>query len=164
MKIAAISFFSGLIFSAGLILSGMTLPERVIGFLDVFGDWDPTLAFVLIGAVAFHMATYPLITKRKTPILSNEWSIPKKSKITTNLVLGSLLFGMGWGLGGYCPGPGFTAAASLSIRPLLFVGGLLGGMKLYHLTEKVRADKGQEPEKNQPRHPFLKGGRPPLEA
>lgn len=134
MKVTLVSFISGLIFGSGLVIGEMTRPIRVLGFLNIFGDWDPTLFFVMGGAVFVHMICYPLITKRSEPILKSNWSIPSKSKITTQLILGSFIFGVGWGLAGYCPGPGITSLASFSVRPIIFVSCMFFGMFIFRLT------------------------------
>src|SRR5690606_37556201 len=102
-------------------ISGMTQPGRVVGFLDVFGDWDPTLAFVMAGAVAVHFITYRLIRKRKSPLWAPKWHLPTDRKLDSKLVLGAVLFGVGWGLAGYCPGPALTSLASFTLRPYVFV-------------------------------------------
>lgn len=121
----------GFIFSLGLGLAGMTNPQRIQGFLDVFGAWDPTLLFVMIGAVGLHFITYKIIRRRKSPLLTTEWHVPKNTKITASLVTGSALFGAGWGLAGYCPGPAVTSLASLQSAPFLFTGGMILGMALF---------------------------------
>lgn len=118
----------GFIFSFGLGISGMTDPQKVIGFLDVFGSWDPALIFVMAGAIGVHIFTYRLIRKRQSPLLSPNWHVPQKSKITFSLVVGSMIFGIGWGLAGYCPGPAIVSIASFQISPVIFVIGMMFGM------------------------------------
>jgi uncharacterized membrane protein YedE/YeeE len=136
MKISTVSYLSGLIFGTGLVVGEMTRPDRVLGFLNIFGNWDPTLLFVMGGAVLTHMCLYPLIIRRSKPLLTNDWSIPDKKKITTSLIVGSFLFGIGWGLGGYCPGPGITAATTFHLKPVVFVISMLVGMFVFKLTSK----------------------------
>ncbi len=137
-----LTFFLGVLFAVGLALSGMTDPLKVQGFLDIFGDWNAQLLFVMIGATGFHIITYPLIRKRQSPLLSPDWHIPTKREITPQLIVGALLFGTGWGLAGYCPGPALVAATSLEKDPLIFVTAMLVGMILYSAVEsKVRWNK-----------------------
>lgn len=136
MKNAVASFAVGVIFALGLGLSGMTQPQKVVGFLDLFGNWDPSLIFVMIGAIIVHFITYRLITKRGTPLLDVKWHVPTKRDLTPSLVLGSVLFGVGWGLGGFCPGPAVTSLASFELRPVLFVISMLIGMLLFNQVDK----------------------------
>lgn len=137
MKNGLASLVVGFIFAIGLGISGMTQPQKVIGFLDVFGHWDPSLIFVMAGAILVHFVTYRWIRKRESPLLSTIWHVPTKREITPALVFGSLIFGMGWGLGGYCPGPAVTSLASFEIRPLIFVGSMLIGMFVFRQFEKI---------------------------
>lgn len=136
MKSALTSFLVGFLFAIGLGISGMTQPAKIIGFLDVFGAWDPTLIFVMLGAIAVHFVTYKIIRKNKTPLLSNNWHVPTRREITPSLIFGSLLFGVGWALGGYCPGPAVTSLASLQTRPFIFVISMLLGMYIFRLFDK----------------------------
>ena len=130
----AVSFAVGFIFAIGLAISGMTQPQKIIGFLNPW-EWDPSLLFVMIGAVGIHIVAYPLVRKRASPLLDTKWHVPKREDVTTRLVLGSILFGVGWGLGGYCPGPGVTSLASGDLRPFLFVGAMIAGMILFKTSE-----------------------------
>lgn len=125
-KIAAL--FVGLLFVLGLGISGMTQPEKVFGFLDVFGHWDASLVFVMIGAITIHLLTYKIILKRKQPLFSNAWHLPNKTDVTVPLVIGSFIFGVGWALAGYCPGPALTSLASFESRPSLFFASMILGM------------------------------------
>lgn len=136
MKNALASFSVGFIFSIGLGLSGMTQPQKVIGFLDIFGKWDPSLLFVMIGAIAFHFITYKIIRKRQSPLLSAHWHVPTKKQITPSLVMGSLIFGAGWALAGLCPGPAITLLSSKDKNIILFVVSMLLGMSLFKLVDK----------------------------
>ncbi len=131
-----VAFICGLLFAVGLGVSGMTLPEKVLNFLDLFGDWDASLAFVMGAALLVHGASYKFIRKRPTPILSPDWHVPNKKEITPQLVLGSILFGMGWGLGGYCPGPALTSIVSGRLELFYFLGAMILGMLLYRAFEK----------------------------
>jgi uncharacterized membrane protein YedE/YeeE len=129
------AFGCGVLFAVGLALSGMTDPARVLGFLDFFGRWDPTLAFVMMGAVGTHAVLYRVITRRATPVLAAEFSIPKKRDLDRPLFLGSVLFGVGWGLSGYCPGPVVTSLAAGGWPVLAFALGMAGGMAAYGLAQ-----------------------------
>ncbi|MBL7544530.1 MAG: YeeE/YedE family protein [Bdellovibrionaceae bacterium] len=126
----------GLLFSLGLGLAGMTRPEKVIGFLDVFGEWDPSLAFVMIGAIGVHLGLYRLVRQRTSPVFSSQWFVPNKTKITRSLVFGAILFGMGWGLAGYCPGPAITSLASFQQQPLIFVISMIVGMTIFKIVDR----------------------------
>ncbi len=137
MKIMASSFLSGLLFAIGLGLAGMTDPTKVIGFLDFFGTWNPTLAFVMVGGILSYAVAYRVITKRKAPLFGAKFSLPTRKDLTPQLVVGSALFGIGWGIGGLCPGPGLASLATGSASVLSFVVAMLGGMALYkHVLEK----------------------------
>jgi uncharacterized membrane protein YedE/YeeE len=126
---------SGTIFGGGLALGGMTDPARVRGFLDLFGAWDPTLAFVMGGAVLV-MALAWLVQKRmQRPVFATGFSLPDRSDITPRLVGGSALFGIGWGIAGLCPGPGFAALAIAPASAAIFVAAMLAGMLLVRLVE-----------------------------
>lgn len=136
MKNGLASLLVGFIFALGLGLSGMTQPQKVIGFLDIFGNWDPSLIFVMAGAIAVHFFTYRIIRKRKSPLLAADWHVPVKKEITPALLAGSFLFGVGWALGGFCPGPAVTSLASFEITPLLFVVSMLVGMFLFRFVDR----------------------------
>lgn len=126
----------GLIFSLGLSLSGMTNPEKIKGFLDVFGSWDASLIFVMIGAIGVHFLTYKLIRKRNSPLFSARWHLPQKSEITKSLIIGSVLFGIGWGLAGYCPGPAVASLTTLSSNVWLFFVCMIVGMFAFKIADK----------------------------
>ena len=118
---------AGLIFGLGLGFSQMIDPQRVIGFLDLFGTWDATLAFVMGGAVLVTLISFRLILRRPTPLLSRKFFVPTRSDIDRPLVLGAVLFGVGWGLGGYCPGPAIAALSLGSANPILFIAAMIAG-------------------------------------
>lgn len=124
----------GLLFAIGLALAGMTQPRKIIAFLDPW-NWDPSLLFVMVGALAVHAAAYPLVRRRASPLLDPEWHVPTRRDLTARLTLGSAIFGIGWGLGGFCPGPGLASVASADARALIFVGAMVAGMLLFRRTE-----------------------------
>lgn len=136
MKNQFAALAGGFIFALGLGISGMTQPQKVIGFLDLFGAWDPSLMFVMAGAIAVHAVTYRWIRQRKSPLFSEVWHVPSKNEITPALVIGAVLFGVGWGLAGYCPGPAVTSLASFELRPFIFVASMLLGMLLFRLVNQ----------------------------
>jgi uncharacterized membrane protein YedE/YeeE len=132
------SFLAGLLFGVGLLVSGMTKPTKVIGFLDVAGAWDPSLAFVMIGGIAVHLALYKWIVRRPSPLVEAEFKVPTRRDIDAKLVLGAAIFGVGWGLGGFCPGPGITSAVRGGAA-LTFAASMLAGMAFYALVSRSRA-------------------------
>lgn len=123
------AFFFGVVFALGLGLSGMTQPEKVLGFLDVGGDWDPTLAFVMGGAVMVTLTVFPLILRRRASLFGERFVLPEKKDIDARLILGAILFGIGWGLAGYCPGPALVSLATLWVPVVVFVAAM--GVGLY---------------------------------
>ncbi|WP_116084558.1 DUF6691 family protein [Tropicimonas sp. IMCC34011] len=123
-------FITGLIFGLGLIVSGMADPAKVLNFLDLFGTWDPSLAFVMGGAMTTAFIGYRLVLRRPSPLLGTEYDIPATSGIDRNLIAGSALFGLGWGIGGFCPGPALTALPLGAPGTLLFVPSMLIGLWL----------------------------------
>lgn len=135
-KLAALG--AGAVFAVGLAISGMTLPSKVTGFLDVTGAWDASLAFVMGGAIAVHLVLQRLIRKRPAPLFDVKFHVPTRKDIDPKLVVGAALFGVGWGLGGYCPGPGLVSAASGSPGALVFVVGMTLGMLAEHATARAR--------------------------
>lgn len=134
--ILLVSLTSALIFSIGLGISGMTQPHIVRGFLDVFGNWDPRLMGVMIGAITVHALAYRLIMKKNTPILEKSFQLPTKKDVDSKLIVGSIIFGLGWGWAGICPGPGLVSLISGDIRFILFVGSLLIGMFAYQFIDR----------------------------
>lgn len=125
-----ISFVSGFLFALGLGISGMTQPSKVQGFLDVFGHWDPTLAFVMLGAVLSHALVYRFMKGRSSPLLGGSFSIPNRRDVDRDLVLGAAIFGIGWGLAGLCPGPALASLATGRLEVYVFTASMLGGMLL----------------------------------
>ena len=116
------SFICGILFSIGLGISGMTQPQKVIGFLDVFGEWDFSLAFVMFGAVLSYLILQLWIQRNfSIPLLGGSFQIPTRKDLDRSLIIGAMLFGSGWGLGGYCPGPAISSLGSGSLNAILFV-------------------------------------------
>ena len=125
----ALSFLTGLLFAIGLGISGMLDPLKVRGFLDITGDWDPALIFVMVGGIGFHMIFYQLlIKKRRAPVFEMEFKVPDRKDISWPLISGSALFGTGWGLSGLCPGPVVVSMASLDQNLALFALAMLAGI------------------------------------
>ncbi|MEK1887351.1 MAG: YeeE/YedE family protein [Phyllobacterium sp.] len=126
-----IALVSGLVFGLGLSMSGMLNPQRVQGFLDIFGVWDPSLAFVLGGAVAVAALGVQLMWKSSRPILEPRYHVPTNKRIDVPLILGSAIFGFGWGLGGLCPGPAVALLSMGLIKPMVFVVCMIVGMQVH---------------------------------
>jgi uncharacterized membrane protein YedE/YeeE len=143
MRPSISAFLSGLGFAVGLGLSGMTVPSIVQGFLDIAGDWDFRLVFVMGGAVAVHAALRPLIYKRERPLFAEEFPSFPIPRLDPKLLGGAALFGMGWGLGGYCPGPALTSLASGAPQVLIFVAAMLAGMYLFKVVQARRGASAQ---------------------
>lgn len=128
-------FASGVLLALGLGVSGMTNADKVIGFLNIAGDWDPSLAFVMVGAIAVHWLLFRLILRRESPFFGGNFGIPTRRDITVRLVVGSALFGVGWGLGGFCPGPGIVTSMSFGSEALAFLSAMVVGMLSFHAFE-----------------------------
>jgi uncharacterized protein len=124
------AFIAGLVFAVGLGISGMTQPSKVIGFLDVTGNWDPTLLFVMIGAVSVYAAVFRAIQRRQ-PVFAPAMQIPPPRPVDWRLLAGAAVFGVGWGLAGFCPGPAIVSLASGAGQIALFVAAMVGGMALH---------------------------------
>ena len=133
------SLFTGLIFGFGLILSGMANPAKVLGFLDLFGRWDPSLALVMGGAVAVTSAAFFLMRGRTVSLLGSAIQMPAAKGIDSRLVGGGLLFGIGWGVAGFCPGPALVALGMGEGKAALFVLAMLVGMGLFELLERRKS-------------------------
>ncbi|MWV27173.1 DUF6691 family protein [Aurantiacibacter rhizosphaerae] len=129
------SLVAGIIFGAGLTIGGMTDPARVRGFLDLFGDWDPTLAFVMGAALIVMAIAWRVVPGMARPLFDDDFHIPGKSELTPSLIGGAVLFGVGWGIAGLCPGPGFAALAIEPLSAAIFVVSMLVGMALLRLME-----------------------------
>jgi uncharacterized protein len=133
----AIEFIVGLLFGWGLLLSGMTDPGKVQGFLDLFGAWDPSLAFVMAGAIAVGVFAFALAKRRTRTFLGGALQLPQARDIDQPLIVGSVLFGVGWGLAGFCPGPGIVAMAAGEVKAVVFVVAMLAGMVAYTLLRRI---------------------------
>ena len=129
-------FIVGLVFGLGLLLSGMTDPGKVLGFLDLFGQWDPSLAFVMGGAILVGFFAFAFAKKRTTSLLGGALRLPTSNVIDKRLVIGSLLFGAGWGLAGFCPGPALVSMASGQAQALIFVAAMVVGMIGVEMIER----------------------------
>lgn len=134
----AIEFIVGLLFGWGLLISGMTDPGKVQGFLDLAGAWDPSLAFVMGGAVLVGLFAFAVAKRRTTTFLGGALKLPTATQIDKRLVAGGLLFGIGWGLAGFCPGPGLVSMASGESKALVFVVAMVAGMLVFELTDRLR--------------------------
>jgi uncharacterized membrane protein YedE/YeeE len=128
IRFAMVSGLTGLIFGLGLVVSGMANPAKVIGFLDLSVPWDPSLMFVMGGAIALGLPGFYFAKRRKTSMLGMPMNLPSNNQLDKKLLLGAVLFGAGWGIGGFCPGPAVVAAASLATDGLIFVAAMLVGM------------------------------------
>ena len=134
------ALLSGTLFGAGLALSGMMDPARVRGFLDIFGAWDPTLAFVMGGAVIVMAGAWAIQRRMKGPALDETFSLPGTKKLDARLIGGSALFGAGWGLAGLCPGPGIASLTTSPLPAAVFVVAMIAGMALYAALPSNRKD------------------------
>jgi hypothetical protein len=144
MKATLAAFGSGALFAVGLAIGGMTQPSKIIGFLDFFGDWDPSLAFVMGGAVSVYFVAYRLIHRRfvvarKPPLAATRFTLPSRRDVDVPLLAGAALFGAGWAVAGYCPGPAIASLGAGSGPAIVFVIAMLAGMALYRGGEHLRA-------------------------
>jgi uncharacterized membrane protein YedE/YeeE len=133
------SLLTGLVFGLGLILSGMADPAKVFGFLDLAGPWDPSLAIVMVGAVAVGLVAFTIAKRRTKSLLGLDLKLPTARHIDRRLVGGSLLFGVGWGVAGLCPGPALAALGMGELKAAVFVGAMLLGMGIFGLLERRAA-------------------------
>ena len=137
---AVMALLAGLIFGLGLLVSGMSDPSKVLAFLDLAGTWDPSLAFVMAGAIAVGTIGFALAAKRSRTLLGDVLRLPAATEIDRRLVAGGVLFGIGWGLAGYCPGPALAALLTGELKPLVFITALLAGMGIFEaLEQRARA-------------------------
>jgi len=129
------SFLIGLLFGVGLVVSQMVNPQKILGFLDIFGNWDPTLLVVMAAALVTTLVGYRVVLARPKPVFGNEFQLPTKTVIDRPLLLGAGIFGIGWGMAGLCPGPGLTIVALGGAAPWIFVAAMLGGMGLQQMVK-----------------------------
>jgi len=134
-----LALISGLMFGFGLILSGMANPAKVIGFLDIAGSWDPSLAFVMGGAIAIGFFAFKYAETRDTTLLGEELNLPRNNTVDKRLIGGSLVFGAGWGLGGFCPGPGLVSLGMGYSGGIIFALSMVVGMLAFELIQKNSA-------------------------
>lgn len=132
------SLLAGFVFGLGLIVSGMTNPAKIVAFLDLMGAWDPSLAFVMLGANAVGVAAFLVANKRAMSFIGAEMKLPTDRHIDRRLIVGSLLFGIGWGIGGFCPGPSLVALGMAEAKAMVFVAAMLTGMGVFELIERRR--------------------------
>lgn len=129
------AFITGLIFGLGLLISGMANPDKVLSFLDLAGAWDPSLALVMLGAIAVGVVAFTFIKGRSQSLLGEPLRLPTKTALDRRLIVGSLGFGVGWGLAGFCPGPALVALGAGEAKAAVFVAAMLAGMGLFELLE-----------------------------
>jgi uncharacterized protein len=139
-----IMLLTGILFGVGLAMSGMTDTAKVIGFLDVFGSWVPDLAFVMGGAVAVTLFSFRFILKRNSPLLDTDFSLPSNQIVDRKLIGGAALFGIGWGIYGYCPGPALAALAYQQPVTVVFVLAMVVGMAMVQIFEKMAAENPKD--------------------
>ena len=133
------ALLSGLVFGLGLIVSGMANPAKVLGFLDLAGEWDPSLALVMAGAIAVGFFAFLIAKNRTRSFIGAEMKLPTASAIDSRLLVGSALFGAGWGVAGFCPGPGLVAVGMGEPKALVFVAAMLTGMVIFSWLEKRKS-------------------------
>lgn len=139
MKYTLASLFAGLIFGVGLLVSGMANPEKVLDFLDIAGQWDPSLALVMAGAILVGIFAFTIARQRTLSFLGFSMKLPSSTKVDKRLVVGGLTFGVGWGIAGFCPGPGLVALGAGEAKAVVFVAAMVAGMALFELIERQRA-------------------------
>ena len=139
------SLLAGLVFGLGLIVSGMADPAKVLGFLDLAGAWDPSLAFVMAGAIAVGVLAFAIARKRTVSFLGAAMKLPTSGDIDGRLVIGSVGFGVGWGIAGFCPGPGLVALGMGEVKALVFVVAMLLGMGAFELLERRKQAASLQP-------------------
>ena len=139
------SLLAGLVFGLGLIVSGMADPAKVLSFLDLVGAWDPSLAFVMAGAIAVGVLAFAIARKRTVSFLGAAMKLPTSRDIDRRLVIGSVVFGVGWGIAGFCPGPGLVALGMGEVKALVFVVAMLLGMGAFELLERRKQAASLQP-------------------
>lgn len=136
MKQGAIALAAGLLFGAGLAVSGMADPQRVQAFLDLGGDWDPTLAFVMGGAMLVMVIAWAIQRRMAAPVAAGKFDLPATNRIDVRLAIGALIFGAGWGIGGLCPGPAIADLAIAPVQAAMFIAAMLAGMAIHRFTTR----------------------------
>jgi uncharacterized membrane protein YedE/YeeE len=134
MKTIGAAFLSGLLFATGLCISGMTHPANIVGFLDFLGDWKPALIFVMAGALGTYAVLYPFVRKRHKPLFSLKFDVSNNKTIDASLVVGAITFGIGWGVGGFCPGPAMVSLGTGASQVIVFVISMLFGVLLHRVA------------------------------
>jgi uncharacterized protein len=137
MKQLALAFLAGLVFAVGLGISGMTDPEKIIGFLDVTGRWDPSLVFVMIGAIGVHVGVAQWALRAERPLWSKTFAFPPRLGIDGSLLAGAAIFGLGWGAAGYCPGPALVDLSAPTASRVTFVAAMIAGIVVFRLRGLV---------------------------
>ncbi|NWO06065.1 MAG: YeeE/YedE family protein [Alteromonadaceae bacterium] len=151
MKYNIASLLAGLIFGLGLIVSGMANPEKVLGFLDIAGAWDPSLAFVMAGAIIVGVVAFTVARKRTLSFLGFNMTLPANNRIEKRLIIGSMMFGIGWGIAGFCPGPALVALGAGEAKGVVFVASMVAGMVIFELFERKKTASAQTGIGNTPR-------------
>ena len=138
MKYSVTSLLAGLIFGLGLMVSGMANPEKVLGFLDIAGLWDPSLAFVMGGTIIVGLVAFAVARRRTLSFLGVTMKMPANNRIEPRLVIGSMMFGIGWGIAGFCPGPALVALGAGEIKAVVFVASMVAGMMAFEVIERIK--------------------------
>ena len=142
MKYNLAALLAGLLFGFGLLLSGMANPEKVLGFLDIAGAWDPSLALVMAGAIGVGVLAFALAGKQERSLLGADMKLPQARHIDKRLVVGGLMFGAGWGIAGFCPGPALVALGAGEGKAFIFVAAMIAGMGFFEVIERSRKTAG----------------------
>ncbi len=138
MRFSIVSLVSGLLFGAGLLLSGLANPAKVLGFLDLAGTWDPSLAMVMGGAILVGLVAFGFAKKQTVSVLGFDMKLPNTSTIDKRLIIGSIGFGVGWGLAGFCPGPALVAFGAGETKAIVFVAAMVAGIAVFETLERKR--------------------------
>ncbi|HEV8078906.1 MAG TPA: DUF6691 family protein [Marinobacter sp.] len=138
MKFSLVSLISGLLLGAGLLLSGLANPAKVLGFLDLAGAWDPSLALVMGGAILVGLVAFSFAKKQTVSVLGFDMKLPKTTVIDKRLIIGSIGFGVGWGLAGFCPGPALVAFGAGETKAIVFVAAMVAGIAIFNVLERKR--------------------------
>ena len=144
MKQKLVAFVAGVIFAVGLGISGMTNPAKVIGFLDVTGAWDPSLALVMAGAIGVHLVFAQWSKKAERPLWADAFVLPKRADVDGRLIAGAALFGLGWGTAGYCPGPALVSLVGLTTGAIAFCASMVAGIAVFHTFASARRERVED--------------------